>query len=219
VSLLPNTEQNAALEAERVAFEAAVCKRYGYTGVVSRRVGDYYADASLSQAWAFWQARAQLAAQGEPKALRYTFDGALAECPCCGSLDVGGAHDTVSCYGCGLQITKPRPLQNAADAWNKRAQLAAPAGVSAGWRMVPVEPTPEMVEVALKWGTKLSEWRELLAAAPSPAPVVRMCANMQRPVSECGCPDCGSSLIDEGRRTEAWKAQEKLRALLNGGRG
>jgi hypothetical protein len=62
VSLLPNTEQNAALEAERVAFEAAVCKRYGYTGVVSRRVGDYYADASLSQAWAFWQARAQLAA-------------------------------------------------------------------------------------------------------------------------------------------------------------
>src|SRR5688572_1453689 len=28
------------------------------------------------------------------KRLRYTNDGALAECPCCGSLDVGGAHET-----------------------------------------------------------------------------------------------------------------------------
>ncbi len=60
-----------------------------------------------------------------PDAIRYTSDGELAECPCCGSLDVGGAHDTVNCYGCGLQITKPRPLQNAADAWNRRAMLAA----------------------------------------------------------------------------------------------
>lgn len=60
-----------------------------------------------------------------PHPLRYTNDGELAECPCCGSLDVGGAHDTVNCYGCGLQITKPRPLQNAVDAWNKRAMLAA----------------------------------------------------------------------------------------------
>lgn len=55
--------------------------------------------------------------------LRYTSDGALAECPCCGSLDVGGAHDTVSCYGCGLNIKAPRPLQNAIDAWNRRAAL------------------------------------------------------------------------------------------------
>ena len=54
------------------------------------------------------------------KELRFTRDGALAECPCCGSLDVGGAHDTVNCYGCGLTITKERPLQNACDAWNKR---------------------------------------------------------------------------------------------------
>jgi len=47
-------------------------------------------------------------------------DGNLAECPLCKSLDIGGAHDTVNCYGCGLQITKPRPLQNAIDAWNMR---------------------------------------------------------------------------------------------------
>ncbi len=57
-------------------------------------------------------------AQAAP--LRYTNDGALAECPCCGSLDVGGAHDTVHCYRCGLTVTKPRPLHNAIAAWNAR---------------------------------------------------------------------------------------------------
>ncbi len=57
--------------------------------------------------------------------LKYTNDGALAECPCCGSLDVGGAHDTVHCYKCGLTIKKPPPLKNACDAWNKRAYANA----------------------------------------------------------------------------------------------
>jgi len=51
---------------------------------------------------------------------RRTDAGHLAECPMCGSLDIGGATDTVNCYGCGLQITKPKPLQNAVDAWNMR---------------------------------------------------------------------------------------------------
>jgi hypothetical protein len=63
-------------------------------------------------------------------AVRYTSDGALAECPCCGSLDVGGAHDTVHCYKCGLSMKHPPPLQNAADAWNRRpdrlSRTAAP---------------------------------------------------------------------------------------------
>lgn len=59
--------------------------------------------------------------------LRYTFDGALAECPCCGSLDVGGAHDTVHCQSCGLTVSRPRPLQNAIDAWNTRTARAHPA--------------------------------------------------------------------------------------------
>lgn len=63
--------------------------------------------------------------QGDP--LRYTNDGALAECPCCGSLDVGGAHDTVHCYSCDLTVTKPRPLQNAIAAWNTRAGRSATA--------------------------------------------------------------------------------------------
>jgi len=61
---------------------------------------------------------------------RYTSDGALAECPCCGSLDVGGAHDTVHCYGCGLTVSKPRPLENAIEAWNRRPAIAPP--VAAG---------------------------------------------------------------------------------------
>lgn len=61
--------------------------------------------------------------------LRYTFDGALAECPCCGSLDVGGAHSTVHCYRCGLSITKEGPLANAIAAWNLRgAPLPASSG-------------------------------------------------------------------------------------------
>jgi len=63
-------------------------------------------------------AQAVPAQQVDP--LRYTSDGALAECPCCGSLDVGGAHHNVHCYGCGLNVSKPTPLQNACDAWNKR---------------------------------------------------------------------------------------------------
>jgi hypothetical protein len=56
-------------------------------------------------------------------ALRYTSDGALAECPCCGSLDVGGVHDIVHCYSCGLAMKAPRPLQNAIDKWNRRAPV------------------------------------------------------------------------------------------------
>lgn len=47
-------------------------------------------------------------------------DDRLAECPLCNSLDIGGANNTVSCYGCGLKITKPKPLKNAIDAWNTR---------------------------------------------------------------------------------------------------
>ena len=51
---------------------------------------------------------------------RRTDEGLLAECPMCNSLDIGGAINTVNCYGCGLEIRKPAPLQNAIDAWNTR---------------------------------------------------------------------------------------------------
>lgn len=41
-------------------------------------------------------------------------------------LAVGGAHDNVHCYECGLNITKERPLKNAIDAWNRRKCIAPP---------------------------------------------------------------------------------------------
>ena len=109
-------------------------------------------------------------------ALRYTNDGELAECPCCGSLDVGGAHDTVNCYGCGLQITKPRPLKNAADAWNKRAAMAQSERVHDGCVLI----RHALLESIWKDADsgafcnpdkgELAEVRALLdAAAPSPS--------------------------------------------------
>lgn len=57
---------------------------------------------------------------GSTDVKRRVDDGKLAECPLCGSLDIGGAHDTVHCYNCGLQITKEPPLRNAINAWNMR---------------------------------------------------------------------------------------------------
>lgn len=111
-----------------------------------------------------WQ-RAQGAV---PHPLRYTNDGELAECPCCGSLDVGGAHDTVNCYGCGLQITKPRPLQNAVDAWNKRALLAAaPAQLAAHH----IEQALDMVTPAKSEVQRLREALMSCAKAKSAAEV------------------------------------------------
>lgn len=68
-----------------------------------------------------------LAAAPDSQPLRYTSDGAVAECPCCGSLNVGGVNDTVGCYDCSLFITKQRPLQNAIDAWNTRTGRTHPA--------------------------------------------------------------------------------------------
>lgn len=38
--------------------------------------------------------------------------------------------------------------------------------------------------------------RLTIATTQQAAPTDRLCKTMQRPVAECGCPDCGSSLID-----------------------
>lgn len=72
--------------------------------------------------------------------LRYTRDGALAECPCCASLEVGGAHNTVHYYSCYLSISRTGPLQNAIDAWNRRPAIAPPVAAGSvdtvGFRIV-----------------------------------------------------------------------------------
>lgn len=62
-----------------------------------------------------------------------------------------------------------------AAAWNRRA----PDGVSEvppipeGYVLVPVKPTPAMVEVMLDWGTKRSEWEMILRAANPPTDGVK----------------------------------------------
>ena len=53
-----------------------------------------------------------------------------------------------------------------------RAALSAPPPVvPAGWRLVPVEPTPEML-VAINWPNDPAGYRAMLAAAPQ-APTQR----------------------------------------------
>lgn len=85
--------------------------------------------------------------------LRYTNDGSLAECPCCGSLDVGGAHDTVHCYRCGLTVTKPRPLKNAIDAWNMRTgKQTAPQPEQSGLADLPYQPLFDAIAAATDAG-------------------------------------------------------------------
>lgn len=74
---------------------------------------------------------AQEVTQQAAKAIRYTSDGALAECPCCGSLDVGGACNTVHCYACDLTIKRVGQLKNAIDAWNRRPLAPTTSTVSA----------------------------------------------------------------------------------------
>ena len=143
-------------DAERAGFEAV----YGTIKPEDHATGDdqavYELERMAFQAGAAWQR-----AQGTvPHPLRYTNDGELAECPCCGSVDVGGAHDTVNCYGCGLQITKPRPLKNAVDAWNRRTQFAV---------VVPDEkPLPDLMMSSYHEAIGWNAYRKaLLAAAPS----------------------------------------------------
>lgn len=47
---------------------------------------------------------------------------------------------------------------------------ASPQAVPAGFVLVPIEPTNEMVSVMWYWGTKKSELEAILKAAPRPAP-------------------------------------------------
>lgn len=97
-------------------FHVGVDKYYPVNKAVLARAYQHLQDSSAAYDKGCDEIRKLLSYEHGVK--RRTDDRNLAECPLCGSLDVGGAHGTVSCYGCGLQITMPAPLQNAIDAWN-----------------------------------------------------------------------------------------------------
>lgn len=55
-------------------------------------------------------------------ALRWTHDNALAECPCCKSLDVGAAGSIAHCYKCGLKV-KGNNHHDTLNRWNTRGGI------------------------------------------------------------------------------------------------
>jgi hypothetical protein len=84
----------------------------------------------------------------------------LKPCPFCGGpaamtfseFELHNGHHVV-CHGnknCPLYCSQPYRAhdteQEAAAIWNARPFLEPPASDVAGWRLVPVEPTPEMLE-------------------------------------------------------------------------
>jgi len=70
--------------------------------------------------------------------IKWRQDGSFCECPCCGSLDIGGAIDICHCYVCGLSIqVKGAPLQEAMNKWNTRK------GKFLKFRPTPMEPHHE----------------------------------------------------------------------------
>ena len=73
--------------------------------------------------------------------------------------------------GCGYLAYHLAPFeQNYIDQLERELALlkASPASVPEGWKIVPVEPTGEMVDAGLRsWGTS-HKFRAMLAAAPTP---------------------------------------------------
>jgi len=111
----------------------------------------------------------------------------LLPCPFCGgekigkitvnpSLEPRHRRFKVYCIECQVRTQDHRTRKEAKEAWNQRSQQSAPAG----YLMVPVEPTPEMVAAAhnkLKAeGLTVSDWftttayRAAVAAAPKAEP-------------------------------------------------
>lgn len=120
---------------------------------------------------------ALLSAQPAPARVPLTTD-ALKPCPFCGSDDVEasdmeGKHYVV-CYDCALEGPLHESRAAVVAAWNRRA-LAAPA-VPPGWQLVPVEPTPAMLEAGLK-RKALALWKD------GASPLRASTANL-RPVQE-----------------------------------
>jgi hypothetical protein len=70
-------------------------------------------------------------------------------------------------------------------AWQAAHATAEPTAVPEGWKLVPIEPTEEMLNVyhgyhrSGKGYLDLSIWRDMIAAAPHPLPVQEKGANQK----------------------------------------
>ena len=106
----------------------------------------------------------------------------LLSCPFCGGEALPTAHLTYNWFApvCGrcnargpsVKIERDsdpqemRNLMNQADEnWNHRA---SPASAPEGWKIVPVEPTGEMVDAGIRSLGTADKFRAMLAAAPTP---------------------------------------------------
>jgi Lar family restriction alleviation protein len=107
----------------------------------------------------------------------------LKGCPFCGCAEVEVATDVfdnthVDCGDCGAQFalnefhTDYRSKSDVVTAWNTRAPSALPAG----WKLVPVEPTEDMLDAVddLEEGAGYSRiYRAMLSASPPSEPGVK----------------------------------------------
>lgn len=100
----------------------------------------------------------------------------LKPCPFCGEADLLGFEQNkqgwvvVACKNCGASGSNGRSTTEieAAAFWNRRAQPAAQA-VPEGWKLVPVEPTTEMLRAGVDVAVgALPIYRAMLDAAPTP---------------------------------------------------
>lgn len=88
-----------------------------------------------------------------------------------------------------------------------------------GWRLVPVEPTPEMTEKALEAGSRYGVkamaniWSLMLSAAPVPAspPVADVTAALRAEIErQCGI-GAGTFVVDDGRdQSGLWQINADL---------
>lgn len=62
------------------------------------------------------------------------------------------------------------------------------------------------------WHWHLEQFPELAARIQGQLPKAPICQTMQRPKAECGCPDCGSSLIDWPGTENSYHAHEFAKA-------
>ncbi len=108
----------------------------------------------------------------------------LLPCPFCGSGRVGlsigySLEYSVSCHNCHCEGATSAIDKDAMTAWNTRATPPSQAeqAVPAGWKMVPIEPTEEMIEAGYEhtadpcWRENYIEAYKASVAAAPPAPV------------------------------------------------